>query len=374
MQQNNLLKKKFLFFLVHPAKFNFHKKQIIELLARGHQVDVVIITKDILEDLVREEGWSYTNIYPEGRKIPGLHVLLAAPISLAKTICRLLKYIGGKKYDLFIGDALVHVGRLKGVPSFYPTDDVIRQVPEQSVYLAFCNHIIAPQITELGPFKRKVIRYDGYKAIAHLHPNRFKPDITRLEESLRNGAAYFLIRCVRFSATHDLNHSGVNNEILRRLVRMLEPKGRVLITSERALPPDLDPYRLQIEKRNIAHYLYYARLFIGDSTSMCSEAAVLGTPSVEFDDYFEKIEQMIELDRKYGLTFGIRPTAPEALFKKVDELLSMGDGSKEIFRKRRDRLLSEKIDVSAFLIWLFENYPESISILKKDPAYQYRFK
>ena len=37
---------------------------------------MVIITKDILEDLVREEGWVYTNIYPEGRKIPGLHVLL----------------------------------------------------------------------------------------------------------------------------------------------------------------------------------------------------------------------------------------------------------------------------------------------------------
>ena len=293
---------------------------------------------------------------------------------MTKTIYRLLKYIGSKKYDLFIGDALVHVGRLKGVPSFYPTDDVMRQVPEQSVYLAFCNHIIAPKITELGPFQRKVIGYDGYKAMAHLHPNRFKPDIRLLDESLRNGDPYFIIRCVKFSATHDLNHSGVDDEILRQLVHLLEPKGKVLISSERELPPDLEPYRLQIEKRHIAHYLYYARLFIGDSTSMCTEAAVLGTPAVEFDDYFEEIEQMIELDKKYGLTFGIRPTEPEALFQKINELLSLGDGSKEIFRKRRDRLLSEKIDVSAFLIWLFENYPDSIAILKKDPAYQYRFK
>jgi predicted glycosyltransferase len=374
MLQAGLLKKNFLFCLDHPAKFNFFRGPINMLRGRGHQVDVVIITKDLLEDLVREEGWPYTNIYPEGRKIPGLHVLMAAPISLTKTIYRLLKYIGGRKYDLFIGDALVHVGRLKGVPSFYPTDDVIRQVPEQSVYLAFCNHILAPKITELGPFNRKAIRYDGYKAMAHLHPNWFKPDMGILDEGLRNGTPYFLIRCVRFSATHDLNHSGVNDEILERLVRRLEPRGKVLITSERDLPPDLEPYRIQIEKRNIAHYLYYAQLFIGDSTTMCSEAAVLGTPSVEFDDYFEEINQMLELDQIYGLTFGVKPTEPEALFKKVDELLSMGEGSKEIFHKRRDRMLSEKIDVSAFLIWLFENYPDSVSILKKDPDYQYRFK
>ena len=365
--------KRLLFFLDHPAKFNFHREQINELRARGHHIDVVIITKDILEDLVREEGWPYTNIYPEGRKIPGLHVYLAAPISLSKTIWRLLKYVRGKKYDLFVGDALVYVGRLKGVPSFYPTDDVIRQVPEQSVYLWVCNHIIAPKITELGPFKRKVIGYDGYKAIAHLHPNRFKPDVTVLDESLRDGP-YFLIRCVKFSATHDLNHSGLNDEILRRLVGILKSKGRVLITSERALPPDLDPYRIQIEKRNIAHYISFARLFIGDSTTMCSEAAVLGTPAVEFDDYFEEIEQMIELDKRYGLTFGIKPTEPEALFAKIDELLSAGDGLKEVFEERRKKLLSDKIDVSAFLIWLFENYPGSVSIMKRDPNYQYRFK
>lgn len=358
----------------HPAKFNLFRGQINELRARGHQVDVVIITKDILEDLVLEEGWPYTNLYPEGRKIPGLHVLLAAPISLAKTIYRLLKYIGSQKYDLFIGDALVHVGRLKRVPSFYPTDDVMRQVPEQSVYLAFCNHIIAPKITELGPFKRKVIGYDGYKAMAHLHPNRFKPDVMLLDESLSNGVPYFFIRCVKFSATHDLNHSGVDDDILRKLIRKLEPNGRVLISSERNLPPDLDPYRIQIVKKNVAHYIYYARLLIGDSTSMCAEAAVLGTPSIEFDDYFEEIEQMLELDKKYGLTFGIRPTEPEALFNKVDELLNLGDGAQEIFRKRRDKLLSEKIDVSAFLIWLFENYPASVGVLKENPDYQYRFK
>ena len=68
-------RKRFLFFLVHPAKFHFHKVQINELNKRGHKVDVVIIKKDILEELVKSEGWNYKNIYPEGRKIKFLQDL-----------------------------------------------------------------------------------------------------------------------------------------------------------------------------------------------------------------------------------------------------------------------------------------------------------
>ena len=34
-------------------------------------------------------------------------------------------------HDLFVGDLLTILGRLKRVPSLYPTDDVLVQVPEQ---------------------------------------------------------------------------------------------------------------------------------------------------------------------------------------------------------------------------------------------------
>lgn len=362
-----------LFFLVHPAKFHFHRVQVNELISRGHNVDILITKKDILEELVKEEGWEYTNIFPEGRKIPGLHVYLGALISLLRTVYRLLKYTKGKKYDLFIGDLLTIVGRLKGVPALYPTDDVLIQVPEQAVFLATTNQIIAPQITELGKYNSKKIGYNGYKALAHLHSNYFTPDKNRLFENLRNGSDFFLIRCVKFSATHDINKSGITNDILTRLVNILITRGKVFITSERELPEELEKYRINIRKKDISHYLYFAKIFIGDSTTMCSEASVLGTPSVEFDDYFEEIEQMQELEDKYGLTFGIKTSNPDDMFTKVDELLNTPN-LKEEFQKKRRKLLSDKVDVSSFMVWLIENYPRSISIIKKDPAYQNRFK
>ena len=63
------MKKSILFFLVHPAKFHFHKVQINKLILNGNKVDVLITNKDVLEELVIEEGWNYTNLFTEGRKL-----------------------------------------------------------------------------------------------------------------------------------------------------------------------------------------------------------------------------------------------------------------------------------------------------------------
>jgi hypothetical protein len=47
---------------------------------------------------------------------------------------------------------------------------------------------------------------------------------------------------------------------------------------------------------------------------------------------------------------------------------------KEIFQKRREKLLSEKIDYAAFLTWFIESYPESKKIMKSNADYQFRFR
>ena len=37
-------------------------------------------------------------------------------------------------------------------------------------------------------------------------------------------------------------------------------------------------------------------------------------------------------------------------------------------------MLADKIDVTAFLVWFVENYPQSFQIMKENPDYQLRFK
>ncbi|MFQ5651988.1 MAG: DUF354 domain-containing protein [bacterium] len=365
---------KILFFLVHPAKFHFHRVQINELLARGHDVEVLIIKKDILEDLVKEEGWEYTNIFPKGRKIAGLHIYLAAVFNIIRTVYRLHKYTRGRDYDLFVGDALTMLGRLKRVPSLYPTDDDLATVPQQEIFWVPAHHVIAPAVMGVGKYKYKSIEYDGYKALAHLHPNYFTPDRTRLANGVSNREPFFLIRLCHYASHHDIGRTGIGDEVLRKLVAMLERRGKILITSERALPKELEKYRMTIRKNDISHYLYFATLFISDSTTMSSEAAILGTPAIEFDNWWEELPQMVELHEKYQLIFGIKTTNQDALFEKVDELLSQTSDLKSEFLRRRDRLLADKIDVSAFLIWFMENYPRSAMTLTEEPDYQKRFK
>lgn len=357
--------KRFLFYLVHPAKFQFHKVQIAKLKEKGHLVDIVINTKDILEDLLKEENWGYTNIFPKSRKIKGVHVYIAAVISIFLTVWRLWKFTSGKKYDVFVGDLLSVVGRLKGVTAFYATDDVLAAVPEQAIFFKTVKYIIAPEVTDIGKYKVKKIAYRGYKALAHLHPNHFTPDESRLAPELM-GKPFFLIRCTGFGATHDIGKSGISDDVLLKLIPILEPHGQILITSERKLPEQLQKYNLRIRKNDITHYINYAQIFIGDSTTMCTEAAVLGTPAVEFDEYFYEIEQMLEIERKYQLIHCFRTNQANEFLLKITELVNTKE-LKALYAKRKEKLLNDMIDVSSFLIWLFENNPNSVKEYFENP-------
>lgn len=363
---------RYLFYLVHPAKFQFHKAQIKALREHGHIVDIIINSKDILEELLKEENWEYTNLFPESRKIKGVHVYIAGFISIFRTLSRLFKYTKGRKYDLYVGDLLTVLGRLKRVPSLIHTDDVIRQVPEQSIFLLTCNHILSPVITELGWFNKKKINYDGYKALLYLHPNIFSPSIEKIDEKYRN-CRMFMIRCTGFGATHDIGRRGIDNEVLEMIIELLRDKGEILISSERELPEHLEKYHYKGKKNDIFHYMAFADIFISDSVTMCTEAALLGTPVVEYDDYWFEMEQMLELQYKYKIINLYQPPNFKPMLQKIEEIISSPNFKVDIIKKK-NILIQEKIDVNIFFIWFMENYPASYLEYKRLPFVQYQFK
>ena len=91
------------------------------------------------------------------------------------------------------------------------------------------------------------------------------------------------------------------------------------------------------------------------------------------DAYFVgKISVLEKLEHKYSLTFGIKSTDPEKLYKKIDDLFLMPNRKKE-FQLRRQKMLVESIDVTAFMVWFVENYPNSVKIMKDNPDYQWKF-
>ncbi len=138
----------YLFFLVHPSKFHLFRFTINELIKKGHSVKILIISKDVLEDLVKAEGWDYHNIFPEGRKIKGLNPKISAVINTFRTLIRLNKYASKEMYDLYITDDLLTIiGRIKSVPTFLFQDDDITAVPESVLVLSTAKYILAPIFT-----------------------------------------------------------------------------------------------------------------------------------------------------------------------------------------------------------------------------------
>lgn len=365
---------RYLFFFVHPSKFHVFRNTINSLLANGHHVEVCITSKDVLEELVQKEGWTYTNIFPEGRKMKNIPSYISSGINFIRTIFRLKRYTKGKEYDLFItDDLLVYIGNNKNIPSIVFCDDDLSVVKQFSLILMKASYILSPEITNLEKYNSKKIAFSGYKELAYLHPNHFTPNIEIVKEFNPELSPYFILRLVSLRAYHDVGMKGLKNEQVKELINLLSIYGKVYISSERELPSKFEKYRLKISPKNIAHVLYYAQMFIGDSQTMTSEAAILGTPAFRCNDFAGKISVMEEKETKYGLSFNFPPIKYNEMFNKIKNLLN-SENYKESFKEKRDKMLSEKIDLSLYMTWLFENYPNSIQTIKNSPNYQYKFK
>ena len=222
----------------------------------------------------------------------------------------------------------------------------------------------------LGRYNAKKINYPGYKELAYLHPNVFKPNIDVVKEFNPNLEPYFILRLVSLKAYHDVGMKGLEDSKVLKLISMLENYGKVFITSERPLSEHFEKYRLTIEPAKIAHVLNYARIFIGDSQTMTSEAAVLGTPSFRCSDFVGKITVMEEKVVKYRLSFNYPPAKFDDMVLKIQELLD-GEKFDMVFQERKRTMLKDKIDLSAFMIWLFENY-FSIDFSKPMPFHKFK--
>jgi uncharacterized protein len=367
-----------LFALNHPAHFHLFKYSAEELIINGHQVLFVYKQKDILEKLLEDYHFDAIKISEKKNSSKSKLFIIKNRLSeLIKQNFNLRKVIQNFRPDLLVGTdiSITHVGKFRRIPSIVFNEDDI-SINKFFCYATypFADHIISPIVCNVGTFNFKKIPYNGYQKLAYLHPTRFKPDKSKIENIISLEKPFYLIRLVSFSAGHDIEkkHSGLSDNIIGKLVEKLSKYGSVYISSEIPVKEEFKKYLLNINPLDIHHFIYFADLFIGDSQSMIVEAAVLGTPSIRFNSFVGKISVLEELEKKYSLTFGISNNNPELLFDKIDELLGI-QYLKSTFIERQKIMLKEKIDLTAFIVWFIENYPESVKISRNNPEYLDRF-
>lgn len=317
-----------LFFFVHPAKFHVFRPVIDRLMEEGHHVDVAIISKDVLPQLIETTDWNCVNIFPEGRtnratkRITRMFITL---INAFKTAWRLYRYIKKQniRYNLFVtDDCLSFVGKAMRVPVLFFLDDDISVVPENAPLLQCATKILAPAITNIGRFGSKKIPFAGYKEACYLMPKYFTPDSDIPHKYGLQPGQYVFIRLVSLSATHDFGKQGISDERLATLVNTVEDCNlQPVLSLERAIPQQYEKYRLKCSPDETIHILAHAALYWGDSQTMTSEAVLLGVPAIRCNDFVGKISVMDEKESKYGMTYGFLPKDFDLAIEKTKTLL-----------------------------------------------------
>lgn len=332
-----------LFQLGHPAHFHLFKNTIADLQRDGHETYILIRKKDILEDLLKESGLPYVNILPSGKK---------SMFTLLLRLWRVFFFTLTHRVDVLVGSTpeVAQVAWLLRRRSVVMAEDDASIVPQFiKAVKPFVDNYLSPVSCNNGILESATTHYEGFHKLAYLHPNRFTPDPTIVDQYFPHDEPYFLLRFAQLSAYHDIgaHAKGINDTIAQKLIDILSPHGKAYITSERPLIDTLEQYRLHINPLHIHHIMAFATLYIGDSQSMAVEAAMLGTPSTRFNDFAGKIGVLEELEKKYQLTIGIPSNEPERLYNTVEEMITT-DNLRDVYQARRVRMLEDKIDVATF--------------------------
>jgi len=330
----------------HPAHVHFFKHAYRIWQEHGHKVMLVGRDKDITLQLLDDYGYPYQSLSKKGEGV----------IGLAKELVhhegKLFKIARDFHADVMMeigGTFIVHAGKLLGIKTcvFYDHEPAGLSI---TITFPFATWIINPTTYKLDLGKKQV-RYAGYQELAYLHPNRFKPDPEALQKcGLNIDDKYFILRFVSWGASHDFGKAGFSDNEKIELVRGLIDKGKVLITSEGPLPPELEPYKIRISPTLIHDLLYYASLYVGEGATMASEAAQLGTPSINMNPL--QIGYIEELADKYHLIHKFIEGNPA--IEKAIQLAGITEVKAE-YRARQQKMLADKIDVTAWMVEFVEN-------------------
>lgn len=332
--------------VLHPAHVHFFRHFHDEMARRGHELCITARDKDRSVDLLTEFGLPF-------RLISTQHRGGGLAVEMVQRTRRLLKVMRSFRPDVLtgiMGPSIAVAGRLKRVPAVVFYDTEVATQTNRFVYpLAYS--VCTPDCYQ-GHVPGRHLTYPSYHELAYLHPNRFRADPRRLAEfGVRPDEPFSVLRFVSWEAAHDRRERGLTGAQKRHLVEVLQREGRVLISSEAPLPPDLAPLEVSGPVEQIHHLLAHAQIIVGESATMSSEAAVLGVPAVFIATsgrgYIDDEE------KRYGLARHFTDGQFEQAVAAIEKLCA--DSPRDMGQRARQQLLDEKIDVTAWMIDYFES-------------------
>jgi len=336
--------------MMHPKHVYMFKNFIHAMENRGHEVEIVAVEKDITIRLLNEFKLPHKII---GKNPPSLSGKL---ISLPKWIYHTYKIAQNFKPDIFIGQAFppfAYISKSFNKP-YIIFEDTESATLVQKLCFPFASKIVTPKFytVDIG---EKHIRVDGFFELAYLHPNWFHPNPSILKEcGFKENEKIIIIRFVSWNALHDIGQSGISDDNKNFVIQKLKEFGHILVSSEGPVPEELKKYLISGNaKKNIHDLIFYSTLVFGESPTMTTESALLGTPSICVSSWACTCGNFQELKNKYGMIFC--SSDPEDALNYAIELLK-NEKLKYTWKNKREILLNDKIDITSYMVDLIQKY------------------
>jgi uncharacterized protein len=327
-----------LFSIQHPAHVHLFRNAISDLQERGEEVEVYAREKEIVSQLLQHYDIDHEILAPK----------TDSALDLAK-VELLYEYRLTKRARRFDPDVMVAMGgvaisrpgMLTGAKRLVFTDTEHATL-QNTLAFPFATRICTPDCyqDEIG---KKQVYYCGYHELAYLHPNRFEPDPSILAAAgLHRDEQFVILRLVSWDAMHDVGDSGFEDVV--DVVHALEETGvTVRITSEADLPAAIEGRQVSIPPHRMHDLMAFADLYVGESATMATESAVLGTPAVFVSS--SRRGYTDELEKEYGLVFNYSDEERhERGLQRALDILETNDP--EQWEQRRERMLDDKVDTT----------------------------
>ncbi|MBM4402999.1 MAG: DUF354 domain-containing protein [Candidatus Cloacimonetes bacterium] len=343
----------------HPAQVHYFRNIQVELGVR-HKIIYTAKEVPIIRRLMAAYGIPFVSY---GKKKDSIISKATKQFQYDWQCYKILKE---NDIDITLGSSAsnVHAALFTKGISIATTDSDLSVLPMSRFFVyPFVDYLMTPDALAFQRHKKQIC-YPSYQELAYLHPNRFSPDPSVLPEcGIKEGEKYFVLRFTAFKAHHDIGMHGLSRMQKRELIDLLSGHGKVFITSE-VQDAGFERYALPIEPHKIHSLLYYATMLVCDSQTMTTEAALLGTPAFRCNTFAGKLTVIEEMEKRYGMAFSFLPRHFNWMMAKIKEVLHTPNIKNE-WQQRREILLRDKIDVTAFWAWLLENAPASLEQTKQ---------
>lgn len=340
---------RFVFFTNTPAHVHLYRHAVDRLSDAGHEV--LVLARDYGCTLALLEGYDVPHrVYGACGTTKG-SVFRNLPRHYATILPAVRSF--GPDVIFGVGAYAAHAGLAGGAPAVLVLDSEPTSI-DHAVSRPFAAAFLTPHAfrKDLG---EKHYQFDGFCETAYLHPDEYSPDPEiRDALGLAGEEEFVLLRFNAFGSHHDVGQSGFTPDQRRRLVETFAERATVFVSDEGGtLDLDSLPARpFDVHPALLHDALSAARLVVTDTQTVCTEAALLGTPVIRSNSFVGDgdMGNFTELERQ-GLVVNTGEF-DEVIATGVDVLRDESIGA--AWRRRRDEYVGGLVDLTDVIVAVAE--------------------